>query len=134
MYQSQLIPSLAQTETYARAVIEATMRPDSVLDRGFRSVHPSGSADEGHPSRCVDNRCGSTASTRTRSMQPEDSAFDEDAVFRKSSYSQSEAACVEVADLRGATAVRDTQHCELGFLFPGGEWQAFLGSAEAGEQ
>jgi hypothetical protein len=33
MYQSQLIPGLAQTEAYARAVIEATMRPDSDLDR-----------------------------------------------------------------------------------------------------
>ncbi|GAA1448863.1 helix-turn-helix transcriptional regulator [Nocardiopsis tropica] len=33
MYQSQLIPGLAQTEDYARAVIEATMRPDSDLDR-----------------------------------------------------------------------------------------------------
>ncbi|WP_306369517.1 DUF5753 domain-containing protein [Nocardiopsis sp. CC223A] len=33
MYQSQLIPGLAQTEDYARAVIEATMHPDSDLDR-----------------------------------------------------------------------------------------------------
>jgi hypothetical protein len=68
-------------------------------------------------------------------MQAEDSAFGEDVVFRKSSYSQSEAACVEVADLRGAAAVRDTRHRELGFLvFPGGEWQAFLESAEVGGQ
>lgn len=33
MYQSQLVPGLAQTEDYARTVIEATMRPDSDLDR-----------------------------------------------------------------------------------------------------
>jgi hypothetical protein len=33
MYQSQLIPGLAQTEDYARAVIGATMRPDNDLDR-----------------------------------------------------------------------------------------------------
>jgi hypothetical protein len=73
-----------------------------------------------------------TASTRTRSMQAEDSAFGEDVVFRKSSYSQSEAACVEVADLHGAAAVRDTRHRELGALeFPSGEWQVFLGSARA---
>ncbi|WP_435106725.1 DUF397 domain-containing protein [Nocardiopsis synnemataformans] len=68
-------------------------------------------------------------------MQPEDSAFGEDVVFRKSSYSQSEAACVEVADLHGAAAVRDTKHRELGVLaFPGGEWQVFLGSAKVGGQ
>lgn len=33
IYQSQLIPGLAQTEAYARAVIESTMRPNSDLDR-----------------------------------------------------------------------------------------------------
>lgn len=33
IYQSQLIPGLAQTEAYARAVIESTMRPTSDLDR-----------------------------------------------------------------------------------------------------
>ncbi|MDE3725079.1 DUF5753 domain-containing protein [Nocardiopsis sp. N85] len=33
MYQSQLIPGPAQTEEYARALIRATMRPDSDLDR-----------------------------------------------------------------------------------------------------
>lgn len=33
IYQSQLVPGLAQTEDYARAVIEATLRPDSDLDR-----------------------------------------------------------------------------------------------------
>ncbi len=74
--------------------------------------------------------------------------------FRKSSYSQSEAACVEVAHAqpapaspwhkasytndRGAcvevsegpiTGVRDTKHRELGALFfNADEWQAFLGA------
>ncbi|WP_028649265.1 DUF5753 domain-containing protein [Nocardiopsis sp. CNT312] len=33
IYQSQLVPGLAQTEDYARTVIGATMRPDSDLDR-----------------------------------------------------------------------------------------------------
>ncbi|MDA2810280.1 helix-turn-helix transcriptional regulator [Nocardiopsis sp. RSe5-2] len=33
MYQSQLIPGLAQTEDYARAVIEATRRPESDVER-----------------------------------------------------------------------------------------------------
>ena len=33
MYQSQLVPGLAQTEAYARAVIEATRHPESNLDR-----------------------------------------------------------------------------------------------------
>ncbi|WP_026122658.1 helix-turn-helix domain-containing protein [Nocardiopsis halotolerans] len=33
IYQSQLVPGVAQTEDYARAVIEATMRPNSDLDR-----------------------------------------------------------------------------------------------------
>jgi hypothetical protein len=68
-------------------------------------------------------------------MQAEDSAFGEDVVFRKSSYSQSEAACVEVADLCGAAAVRDTRHRELGFLvFPGGEWHALLEVTEQEHQ
>ncbi|GAA1094906.1 DUF5753 domain-containing protein [Nocardiopsis composta] len=33
MYQSQLVPGLAQTEDYARAVIEATRRPESDVER-----------------------------------------------------------------------------------------------------
>jgi len=47
--------------------------------------------------------------------------------FRKSSYSQSEAACVEIADFEAGAAIRDTQNRELGTLFfHAGEWQAFL--------
>lgn len=46
--------------------------------------------------------------------------------FRKSSYSGGATQdCVEVADLPGASAVRDTQHRHLGhLLFAASEWQA----------
>ncbi|MDE3725080.1 DUF397 domain-containing protein [Nocardiopsis sp. N85] len=51
--------------------------------------------------------------------------------FRKSSYSQSEAACVEVAEWEAGAAVRDTQHREPGALaFALGEWRAFLDTAK----
>ncbi|GAB2480944.1 DUF397 domain-containing protein [Nocardiopsis aegyptia] len=51
--------------------------------------------------------------------------------FRTSSYSQSEAACVEVADGATGAAVRDTRHRHLGSLaFGAGEWQAFLDTAK----
>lgn len=48
--------------------------------------------------------------------------------WRKSSYSGSrDQNCVEVADLPGAAAVRDTQHREAGHLtFGGPEWAALL--------
>lgn len=48
--------------------------------------------------------------------------------FRKSSYSSSHGQnCVEVADLPGASAVRDSQHPDAGHLeFPAAEWRAFL--------
>lgn len=48
--------------------------------------------------------------------------------FRKSSYSGARHEnCVEVADLPGATAVRDSQHPKAGHLtFPATEWRAFL--------
>ncbi|MFL1380862.1 MULTISPECIES: DUF397 domain-containing protein [unclassified Nocardiopsis] len=48
--------------------------------------------------------------------------------FRKSSYSQGTTEnCVEVADLPGASAVRDTQHRHLGqLMFPSAEWQAAM--------
>lgn len=50
--------------------------------------------------------------------------------FRKSSYSQSEAACVEVANLGDGKAMRDTQNRELGILFFSlNEWRAFLSTA-----
>lgn len=50
--------------------------------------------------------------------------------FRKSSYSSTAQECVEVADLPGAAAVRDTRYREAGhLLFPAAEWSALLESA-----
>lgn len=50
--------------------------------------------------------------------------------FRKSSYSGTGNNCVEVADLPGASAVRDTQNRQAGhLLFPGAEWTALLTAA-----
>jgi len=52
--------------------------------------------------------------------------------FRKSSYSKTNN-CVEVADLPGGAAVRDSQHPEAGHLmFPAAEWCALLGDVRAG--
>lgn len=52
--------------------------------------------------------------------------------WHKSSYSQSEAACIEIADLAHGSAVRDTRHRELGALsFNTNEWQAFLSTARS---
>lgn len=61
-------------------------------------------------------------SVTSRPLQP-----DLNRSFRKSSYSQSEAACVEVADGYPDTALRDTKHREFGALsFPLVEWRAFV--------
>ncbi|GHC73473.1 hypothetical protein GCM10007079_07470 [Nocardiopsis terrae] len=50
--------------------------------------------------------------------------------FRKSSYSGTGNNCVEVADIPGASAVRDTQNRQAGhLLFPGAEWAALLSTA-----
>ncbi|MFW5420381.1 DUF397 domain-containing protein [Nocardiopsis sp. CNT-189] len=51
-----------------------------------------------------------------------------DSAFRKSSYSHPRGNdCVEVADLPIGSAVRDTQHRELGhLLFGAKEWAAFV--------
>ncbi|WP_433698778.1 DUF397 domain-containing protein [Nocardiopsis sp. CA-288880] len=51
--------------------------------------------------------------------------------FRKSSYSGATTQnCVEVADLPGAAAVRDTQNRDLGHLtFGAAEWEALLRTA-----
>ncbi|MEU3233718.1 DUF397 domain-containing protein [Nocardiopsis alba] len=49
--------------------------------------------------------------------------------FRRSSYSGSQGNCVEVADIPGASAVRDSQNPEAGhILFPSTEWSALLNS------
>jgi hypothetical protein len=48
-------------------------------------------------------------------------------VFRKSSYSGSGDNCVEVADLIGGAAVRDTENRASGHLeFGSGEWAVLL--------
>lgn len=56
---------------------------------------------------------------------------DRDFVFRKASYSTSHGQdCVEVGDLPGVSAVRDTRHRELGaLLFPSAEWSNLLATA-----
>jgi len=60
-------------------------------------------------------------------MQPSEPLHLDQMIFRKSSYSQSEAACVEIADLVDGLAIRDTQNRELGALFfSADEWRAFL--------
>ncbi|GAB3439064.1 DUF397 domain-containing protein [Streptomonospora sediminis] len=53
--------------------------------------------------------------------------------FRKSSYSMGgREDCVEVADATGASAVRDSQHPEIGhIMFPASEWDAFLADVKA---
>ncbi|MEU3015945.1 DUF397 domain-containing protein [Nocardiopsis sp. NPDC007018] len=54
----------------------------------------------------------------------------QDLEFRKSSYSSTAQECVEVADVPGVSAVRDTQHRDLGALaFPSSEWQALIDTA-----
>lgn len=56
-----------------------------------------------------------------------------DLIFRKSSYSGAHSDnCVEVADLPGLSAVRDTQHREAGHLsFDSTEWGALLNTVRA---
>ncbi|WP_087101458.1 DUF397 domain-containing protein [Nocardiopsis sp. JB363] len=51
--------------------------------------------------------------------------------FRKSSYSGGQTQdCIEVADVPGLSAVRDTKRREDGYLaFPSSEWSALLRSA-----
>lgn len=56
-----------------------------------------------------------------------------DPLFRKSSYTTSNN-CVEVADLPGTSAVRDTKHRDAGHIeFPASEWQALLDSVKSNE-
>ena len=52
--------------------------------------------------------------------------------FRKSSYSGGNGNCVEVADTPTFSAVRDTQNRDLGTLtFSPAEWRAFIHSTQS---
>ncbi|MGH3513390.1 MAG: DUF397 domain-containing protein [Pseudonocardiaceae bacterium] len=56
------------------------------------------------------------------------------ALWRKSTFSNSQAACVEVADLGTGCAVRDSKNPtgpEL--MFTGPEWAAFTAGVRSGE-
>lgn len=54
--------------------------------------------------------------------------------FRRSSYTTARGQdCVEVADLPGAAAVRDSKHPDAGYLvFPAAEWRAFVDAVKTG--
>lgn len=55
-------------------------------------------------------------------------------LFRKSTYSQPQN-CVEVADLPDASAVRDTQNRDLGYLlFKSKEWAGLVATVKAAGQ
>ncbi|MCY9786389.1 DUF397 domain-containing protein [Nocardiopsis sp. EMB25] len=53
--------------------------------------------------------------------------------WRKSSYSSSHGQnCVEIADLPGGAAIRDTQNRHLGHInVPASEWAALLGTVRS---
>ncbi|TDQ53761.1 DUF397 domain-containing protein [Actinorugispora endophytica] len=54
--------------------------------------------------------------------------------WRKSSYSGANNYCVEVAELPGAAAVRDSKHPQVGQLsFAASEWRAFLAALKGRE-
>ena len=55
------------------------------------------------------------------------------ALWRKSSFSNSQAACVEVADLAGTIGVRDSKAPAGTVLtFPAAAWSAFTEGVQAG--
>lgn len=56
------------------------------------------------------------------------------ALWRKSTFSNSQAACVEVADLPGGHAVRDSKDLTGSALsFGSAQWSAFTSGVRAGE-
>jgi Domain of unknown function (DUF397) len=53
--------------------------------------------------------------------------------WRKSSHSSGSGACVEVAELRTAIAVRDSKDPDgPKLVFPAADWQAFTDAVKAG--
>lgn len=56
------------------------------------------------------------------------------AVWRKSTYSSNQGACLEVADLGDGRAVRDSKHpTGPALVFTATEWAAFTAGVRAGD-
>lgn len=54
-------------------------------------------------------------------------------VWRKSTRSDAEKACVEIADLNGTIGIRDSKHPDGGFLaLTPGQWRGLLNGIRAG--
>lgn len=61
-------------------------------------------------------------------------ANDQPLIFVKSSYSNGQGDCVEVAKTAAGRAVRDSKDLEAGTQFhTAGGWEAFIRSVKAGE-
>lgn len=56
------------------------------------------------------------------------------ALWRKSTFSNNTGACVEVADLPGSTAVRDSKHSDCAVLrFTTVQWLMFTTAVQSGQ-